>query len=421
MPIHSDHKLALVKRIRELAEQETESSSDRVPLIRIREGFQFSFIEENAQKFKKLVSELLNKLNWSEKYTEKIVDDKVTELLVIAKNDSSDVVLSEKLQEMVEAFDAINTEVVVYIPVAGMFVNNAIELGGVLFQKNSPEYSKNIKDALERNIRATAHTPEELVGILEKIDVILKRILKFPVIAEFKFVATDERAQELGITKLRRILDVINVSIPLIYNENMKVQVGLGDEVIFSTLETLTISEQSGNINQQRLGPYQLFSLDQEIILKMKSYGFIEAINFEQDYKNLTGIQKAYLQGLYWLANAQNQIEPENKVLSLITCLETFFSPSKDSGLPISNTISESIALLVFSDLEQRKNLRSQIKELYNLRSRITHGSQIQVSVEDIGNLRNIAYWTVKYIFENFNKYKTLDDIRNHVDDLRMS
>ncbi len=103
----------------------------------------------------------------------------------------------------------------------------------------------------------------------------------------------------------------------------------------------------------------------------------------------LSDFERVLLRGLHWFGNALPQKEPENELLSLVTCLETFLTPR--DGNPIGTAIAEGVALLLGNTLDERKKLKKRVKDLYGKRSSVSHGGEKAVLESDLIELREIA------------------------------
>lgn len=241
--------------------------------------------------------------------------------------------------------------------------------------------------------------------------------------AEMKINAEAKRAEEIALQKLQSVLDILRIMRPLLYREQSNVKIGLAEHSTFSLRVITQIRDDmsNANFNLQRLGAFEYFVLSEANLEKMDKLDIKYLLSLVDKDSFENEVEEKIFQAIHWLSDAELQSETSNKILSLTTCLETFFSPPKDSGLPISNTISESIALLSSEDREKRKANKKLIKNLYNIRSRVTHGSSLLVTERDIHNLREIAYWSLAFAIKNREKYKTLEDIRQVVEDLKMT
>ena len=423
MPIHPEHLTNVVGRIESIASQATRISErfDRHRLVFItEEGLGFSLNDEARDLYERLTKEFLNKLKWSEKYTEKRTSENIKNLIVMAIQNTLTEEIKNVLEQQIRDYDALDCKSYVYVPISGIRVLKQIKLFGVVFKPSSERLKKRILKKFQNVIDKTLNDNESKKGSSEAVAAYLSDVFKFPTVAECVIVAEPDRAEQIALSRTRGILDVIRVAIPLICPPNHKVKVGIGDEVTFSSLPIVSVSSESANINESRLGPLSLFNLDKNSIKKLRQQGLFNVFSL-QNKSDLTEVEELYLRAIHWLGDSQNQPEVENKVLSLVTCLETFFTPEKDSSLPISNTVSESIALLMFKGFDKRKNVKRRVKELYDLRSRITHGSKIVITDKDLTELMNFSYAVTRFISQKLNLYKQRKDIQTEVETKKLS
>jgi Apea-like HEPN len=439
MPIHPEHKKSLVRKIVAITQEITSFNTPpkRHRRYLIHEGVGFALVDEGAEKYDSITREFLEKLKWSEKYTESNTEKKLRELVSKAIEGKGNTFLENMLQKMVDEYDSINQLASVFLPIDGISIMKDLEFGEFTFRKNSPELKERITRMFAKAVEKTSNTKKAKKIFKTDVSKKLEQMFEHQVIAEFKVIAEASRAQEIALRKMRRTLDIIRTSIPLLYSSNFKIEVGIGGEVPPSSFITFSVSNQSANINETLLSPDRAYELDKKSMKKMEDCGLLIALELfkMQDKDTVNPIQESYLQAIHWLANAQSQRERENKFLSLVTCLETFLAPEKDSGLPITNTVAESYVFLIFSgsDLksaskksketpyELRKRVKKRIKELYDIRSKITHGGKVYLTEKDMNDLTVAAYTIMRHIFNNLSVYTSLVDVRRRVEELMLS
>ena len=103
----------------------------------------------------------------------------------------------------------------------------------------------------------------------------------------------------------------------------------------------------------------------------------------------MSAFEQTLLRGLHWFSSAETQEEPENRLLNLITCIETCLTPR--DGNPITTAIAEGAAIIIAHDLAGRRHLKKRIQELYRRRSAISHGGQTALLDSEWTELRHIA------------------------------
>ncbi len=119
----------------------------------------------------------------------------------------------------------------------------------------------------------------------------------------------------------------------------------------------------------------------------------------------VTEFEEILLRGIHWFANALTQSEAENAVLSLVTCLETFLATPP--GERLTDSLAEGVAVALFQSVEERKRMKKRIKELYGLRSGVSHGGAKPILDVDRDELMDIAARFTAYMIGR------LDDFRH--------
>jgi Apea-like HEPN len=439
MPIHLENKKNLVAKIRAIAEKNSkvDTPSERMRRYLSYEGIGFTLIDAEVENYNTIVKTFFQQLKWSKKYSEGKTEEKVRELVAQAISGRSDEEISELIQKMVDEFDAENKQMRVFLPIDGIETPKSITIGEVTFKPSSQALKREVTELFQKVIKTTPGNKKQHAHAENRAQVFIDGIFMHPTIAEYLVVAEGNRARELAVTQLRRILDVIRVTIPVIYSDQKRVEVGIGGEVVNSSQFVASISESAGTLDESKLKPFTLFRLDEASVNKMREWGFLYALELQlqKPDREFSQMEQKYLQAIHWLANAQIQTEVENKVLSLVTCLEVFLSPEKNSGSPITNTVAEAYAFLMIPNLkprersnkciqkiyELRKRAKRRVQELYDLRSQISHGGKVAVTEVDLRELTNMAYVTIKHIYDHFSTYKTPKDLQDRVELLKLS
>lgn len=205
--------------------------------------------------------------------------------------------------------------------------------------------------------------------------------------------------------------------------------VGLLGEILRFSPETALIfpsSIEAFQLKGKAKGPLGKFELTTENLETMKRIGVFSIANLltKEDLKDL---EKSLILGVHWVANSLFQLEKENELLNLTTCLESLIPIDNRN---IGNTIAEGVAIIITApqgvkervtrnkgDLEEfereRTELEKFIKKMYKKRGEITHGGSVKVLKQEIDRLRLIArmliWWITKQMDDqNFQDQKSL-------------
>jgi hypothetical protein len=108
---------------------------------------------------------------------------------------------------------------------------------------------------------------------------------------------------------------------------------------------------------------------------------------------NLNKFQKRIMLAVEWIGQSIADPSPQSAFIKAAIALEIIFTYNeRDIITPsIMNQISESIALILGSSVDERLKLESSVKKLYGLRSKIVHSGQKNISQADYKTLVEIA------------------------------
>lgn len=243
--------------------------------------------------------------------------------------------------------------------------------------------------------------------------------------AVFESDAEAKHAKELAYIEARRAVDLLRFAATLSpppigrYFITLEEEFNPKDEnrhtCVFSA-ESVALSLSWGAAARRNDGIEQLiWPLTRDTIEELNQIALhkLSAL-LKKDYAEVNDFDKRVLRAVHWIANAQIQIEEENRLLNLTTALETLFT-QKD-GTPIANSIAEAVAFITARDLEERVATKKRVKNLYDLRSKISHGGHTVVGKTGIRDLstycRAVSLWAINKIGE----FKAHSDIFNWIE-----
>src|SRR5262249_13898612 len=137
----------------------------------------------------------------------------------------------------------------------------------------------------------------------------------------------------------------------------------------------------------------------------MAEIGVFEVATILGKPSGVTEYEETLLRGIHWYANALTQKEMENKVLSLVTCLETFLASMP--GEQLSESLAEGVAVALFQSPEERKHKKKRIKELYRLRSTVSHGGSKPILNVDLDELTEMAGTFTAYMIGRLGDFRS--------------
>ena len=127
---------------------------------------------------------------------------------------------------------------------------------------------------------------------------------------------------------------------------------------------------------------------------------------------NLNKFQKRIMLAVEWIGQSMADPSPPSAFIKAAIALEIIFTHSQEAIITpsILNQISESIALILGSSVDERLKLEKRVKELYGLRSRIVHSGNKDISQADYKELLEIARSVIKKILTS-DKLNSVDSV----------
>jgi len=130
--------------------------------------------------------------------------------------------------------------------------------------------------------------------------------------------------------------------------------------------------------------------------------------------KNLNKFQEKIMLAVEWIGQSIADPSPPSAFLKAAIALEIIFTYNEKEIITpsIMHQISESIALILGSSVDERLKLEKRVKELYGLRSRIVHSGNKDISQADYKTLVEIARSVIRKILTS-DKLNSVDSVQN--------
>ncbi|MEG4204485.1 HEPN domain-containing protein [Microcoleus sp. Pol7_A1] len=159
-------------------------------------------------------------------------------------------------------------------------------------------------------------------------------------------------------------------------------------------------------------GPREPIRLDEPYLVN-EDTGYHTVWGFTTK-KNLNKFQKRIMLAVEWIGQSMADPSPQSAFIKAAIALEIIFTYNEgDIIIPsIMNQISESIALILGSSVDERLKLESSVKKLYGLRSKIVHSGNKDISQADYKTLLEIARSVIKKILTS-DKLNSVDSVQD--------
>lgn len=372
------------------------------------------------------------KHNFPEKHIEDKLKDIITETYKVPLSERRKSI-SHELEKLKLDFKEEIREWAFWIPITNfkLFNDQSFSLGGVTFfilnEKKGEEITDNIKikdekdEKFKKDIQKYYITPNQ-----------------GKVFAEVKVRGVQKYAREEAMNKIRMVINVLRLYTGL-GEENF----GIEGEIIpkfYRKHFEFTLYDDYNSYPMELVGSLDEFVLNPARIQHMKE-NELDLLDRMLIKQKPNYCERRILTAIYWFGEAMASKEfkekdihvpkpaiHENleyfkfgeKYLKLFTALESILI--FEDHEPITLNISERAAMLLGVNYKERKDIKSILKYLYSVRSKIVHQGYSFVSKHDIAFLTNVAVRVIfgLLILSKKYKFRQKNDIIEYFEKLKL-
>lgn len=152
----------------------------------------------------------------------------------------------------------------------------------------------------------------------------------------------------------------------------------------WSTLHSFVFSKDQGfSSDHSNDGPMGLMPLDDEFFVETQA-GFDRVWTLLKK-PQLSDLERRLMLAIEWLAQSYNERSLSSAFIKAAIASEVLLVAKQDGPLSTSivSQISESMGLLLGGDVEERKRIVKEMKDLYGIRSAIAHGGKNDIEMKD--------------------------------------
>jgi hypothetical protein len=166
-------------------------------------------------------------------------------------------------------------------------------------------------------------------------------------------------------------------------------------------------------LQQSRFGGAWTLPITEQRVAQFRECGFDDLfVILGKVAEERTEIEEFIIRALHWFADAESQGTLENALLSLVTCLDMFFS-SRDSQ--VTSLIQFGVAHLMGQDPADRERLFKFIGDVYERRSRASHEGEGLSTAAMASDTRILVLNFLAMILRRREEFKTKRDLREWV------
>jgi hypothetical protein len=402
---------ALSNRLIEIAAHATQVRSEKFTRRQIGLGAErgiYYLVDDDADTYSDLCRHLLDKSEWKAKFSEKYVSDAVHSILAQIWDGGSSVNVPLLVDDLFHTLDSYNEEQIVYVSLVGLAMGvESVDLGKITMRlMTDRQVDEMIRESATKLQESTLDPAGQELALQRRREALFEP-MRGSIVAEYRVVAESTRAQERAEDEVHRVLDLLRYAMPHLFKKGVRMAVGIVGELGIVERKTQIVSPATGgyHVHSEIAGPIDPFIVSPVTLGLMAEIGVFEVAKILGKPGGVTDYEETLLRGIHWYANALTQNELENKVLSLVTCLETFLASMP--GEQVSESLAEGVAVALFQSPEERKRKKKRIKELYRLRSTVSHGGSKTILNVDLDELTEIAGRFTAYMIGR------LDDFRS--------
>jgi len=305
-------------------------------------------------------------------------------------------------------------DLTVWAPISHLCVQEPIRLGKVFFRPITREL---IEKWRQQWIKAAPNQQETINDIIDKNI----RPLQGYAAATLDLRAEKERAKEILLDEATKSLSFLRIFTGSMLHPEMKSFYGLrgSTHVDGVTLIYLKNKEDFYTISDETIGP----SPRPEIITNQKMAKFVQLgfgqIDILLNSESLSSFCSDVLDALLLYSRAGTCNDVADKLVYMLAALESILL--RNSSEPIQQNLAERLAFLIGENIEDRKNIISNVRDSYSLRSAFLHHG---ASIDDLKTLEkfmlNVWVAAIKLIFAT-DHFKTKNDFISYLNDRKLS
>lgn len=357
-------------------------------------GRHYYFLPEALEKWKKLVQQISKKV-FTNQFSLTYIDKGLRKYFHENYEDFDSQNLKDFLYKLKE--DA--SDLLFYIPLYGVRLSKQ--------ELNVGNFSLKTVEAVKDEISALApqSNPDLMLdGTIEPNQVLLIN----------NYQTDSDKALDITLNQTNRFIDILNWKFSQLYQptNDIKYLISLqkprNDNLKYFSLS----NKKSITTNLKIISSVYELDLNsiEEYICNDEVAWLVELITQEK----INDYYDAILKSIHWFSQFWIEQQNDNKLLYLAISLEALLS----EAFATSSFVSDRVAFILGNNKVSRLELRDLSKRLYDLRSNIAHGNNINVvQKEDLNKLEMITKHVIRYALNNRNNFNSLKEFKSSIDD----
>lgn len=350
-----------------------------------------TILGKQAYAFEQLANDLARQPDWSDKVSAGYVEDKLFELIVAIKEFGPSVA-EARMIDLDDSIGNYSEETVIWVPVDGLILElEKLEAGRVVLWPTNPVEDAEQRITLMEMRQNDSGESGSLIPVEQPLEGTMTGV-NSGAYAEYRVIAEPERAMERALEETRRAVEVLTLAGPAAFPNSdggYSVVSVRGDVSRYGPIITVVGSDDK-YLTQNRPQSSAPLWLSSKSLPKLESRGILDLFEvLAKSPTTLTDLEQALLRSIHWFASAQAQIELENRLLNLITAVESLLS--NRGQVPSTIAVAEGTAVVLHDGFEERRETKAFMSKMYGARSGVSHGGAKVVFETEVRHLRNVA------------------------------
>lgn len=365
---------------------------------------------DGSKRLQVLIDDLYEEKQYKKKVSRNFISNTFDRWITQRKNNASFSSMEIQFQKLQDEYREMSQKQIIISPVFGLKLElDSFTIGDVkLIKYSNSQFYEQWAETFENEKRI--ENPE-----------IFPKISHDTVCLEYSDVLEVERAMEIAQQEFETALNILRYTVSRneFLNKHIFFDLFSGeDRRKYKRFMAVTENGEQSREHGRYDGPDEPLILDAMWLKSANAEGLNELSRIVSA-PMLNKIEEMILRSVYWFGNYQSQKNLDNQLMSLAFSIESGMATSP--GDNITTMLSEGIAILLGKDKEERIMIRDDFKKLYDLRSKISHGSKTLLGINDISKMDDYARRLVKRLLELSSMYSTSDELRKHVNDAKLS
>lgn len=380
-------------------------------------GFRGFFSDTGMAKFNEIVRDILKHGNFSEKFSSRYLDQELRRAISpFLANDQLDI--DSIVEGLIASLAKYSNKALIAYPVEGIQMRICLKIGNARFAPGDEAMFAYLRKYAEDLWLDPATKKFGFENYDEHVDPSLRKHLKGYCVAIVEVDAEPIRGRELAKEEIRRSVEVLRFAAGGINNSERNVRIGLKGDHPVTDLCGFVIGSQGWQIAPDKNGSGRPFTIAPESLPELERLG-VFALSETLQKKQPNGYEQGLIKAIHWFSVAMMQDESGNAFLFLIIALESLFK--QQQGISMTGTVSESVAMMIGTDVKTRLELVKRLRTYYGKRSAVAHGGKQAVTDFELRDLTIIVGTTIMIAIEGLPKFQSQSELMAWVDEMKMS